>query len=218
MTGMKTKFLSLLLFVALPFSATAKKVPSLHDVKLKDIDGKAVALGDYEGKVLLVVNVASKCGLTKQYKELEAIHRKYKDKGFTVLGFPCNDFGGQEPGSNEEIKKFCSNRFDVTFPMFDKLVVKAGPKQHELYQRLTGKEGAFPGNVKWNFGKFLVGKDGKPLQRFEPREKPDAPKVTEAIEKALSKSKALSCWAATSPTNSRRISGCNSNPPQPRSR
>lgn len=184
--AMKTKLLSLLLFAALPFAVTAKK-ESLHDVKLKDIDGKAVTLGDYEGKVLLVVNVASECGLTKQYKELEAIHRKYKEQGFTVLGFPCNDFGGQEPGSNEEIKKFCSNRFDVTFPLFDKLVVKAGPKQHELYQRLTGKEGAFPGNVKWNFGKFLVGKDGQPLQRFEPREKPDAPKVTAAIEKALGK-------------------------------
>jgi len=186
MNAMKTKLLSLLLFVALPFAATAQK-DSLHDVKLKDIDGKEVTLGDYKGKVVLVVNVASQCGLTKQYKELEAIHRKYKEKGFSVLGFPCNDFGGQEPGSNEEIKKFCSSRYDVTFPMFDKLVVKAGPKQHELYQRLTGKEGAFPGNVKWNFGKFLVGKNGQPLQRFEPREKPDAPKVTAAIEKALGK-------------------------------
>lgn len=186
MHAMKTKLLSLLLFVALPFAATAKK-DSLHDIKLKDIDGKAASLGDYKGKVVLVVNVASRCGLTKQYKELEAIHRKYKEKGFSVLGFPCNDFGGQEPGSNEEIKKFCSSRYDVTFPMFDKLVVKAGPKQHELYQRLTGKDGAFPGNVKWNFGKFLVGKDGQPLERFEPREKPDAPKVTAAIEKALGK-------------------------------
>jgi glutathione peroxidase len=187
MIAIKTKLLSLLLFAALPFAATAKKSASLHDVELKDIDGKAVSLGDYKGKVLLVVNVASKCGLTKQYTELEAIHRKYKDKGFTVLGFPCNDFGGQEPGSNEQIKEFCSNRFDVSFPMFDKLVVKAGAHQHELYQRLTGENGAFPDNVKWNFGKFLVGKDGQPLQRFEPREKPDAPKVTAAIEKALGK-------------------------------
>ncbi|MFP6855597.1 MAG: glutathione peroxidase [Opitutales bacterium] len=187
MQAMKTNLLTLLLFAALPFAATAKKGTSLHDVKLKDIDGKAATLGDYKGKVVLVVNVASRCGLTKQYKELEAIHRKYKDKGFTVLGFPCNDFGGQEPGSNEEIKKFCSSRYDVTFPMFDKLVVKAGPKQHELYQRLTGEKGAFPGNVKWNFGKFLVDKEGKPLKRFEPRDKPDAAKVTEAIEKALGK-------------------------------
>lgn len=183
---MKTKLLPLLLCLALPFAAGAKK-DSLHNVKLKDIDGKAVSLGDYKGKVVLVVNVASECGLTKQYKELEAIHRKYKDKGFSVLGFPCNDFGGQEPGSNEEIKAFCSKRYNVTFPMFDKLVVKAGPKQHELYQRLTGKAGAFPGNVKWNFGKFLVGKNGQPLERFEPREKPDSPKVTTAIEKALDK-------------------------------
>jgi|TARA_Y100000588_G_scaffold69649_1_gene71352 glutathione peroxidase len=186
MHAMKTKLLSILLFAAIPFAAIAKK-DSLHDVKLKDIDGKEATLADYKGKVVLVVNVASRCGLTKQYKELEAIHRKYKAKGFSVLGFPCNDFGGQEPGSNKEIKEFCSSRYDVTFPMFDKLSVKAGPKQHELYKRLTGKNGAFPGNVKWNFGKFLVGKDGKPLQRFEPRDKPDAPKVTEAIEKALSK-------------------------------
>ena len=184
---------TLSLIFACGFASGAKKLPkpsaSLHEVKITTIDGEKSTIGDYKGKVLLVVNVASQCGLTKQYKQLEAIHREYKGKGFTVLGFPCNDFGGQEPGSNEEIKKFCSGRYDVTFPMFDKLVVKAGPKQHELYQRLTGKDGAFPGNVKWNFGKFLVGKDGQPLQRFEPRDKPDAPKVTDAIEKALSSKK-----------------------------
>ncbi len=168
-------------------SAKPANAKSLHDVKLVTIDGEKTSLGAYEGKVLLVVNVASRCGLTPQYKGLEALHRKYKDKGFAVLGFPCNDFGRQEPGSNEEIKEFCSKRFAVSFPMFDKLVVKAGPKQHELYARLTGKNGAFPGNVKWNFGKFLIAPDGSPLARFEPREKPDSQKITTVIEKSLPK-------------------------------
>ena len=165
----------------------AEPADGLHNVKITTIDGEKTNLGKYNGKVLLIVNVASECGLTRQYKDLQAIHKKYSDKGFAVLGFPCNDFGGQEPGSNEEIKKFCKSRYEVTFPMFDKLVVKAGPKQHELYKRLTGKEGAFPGNVKWNFGKFLVSKDGKPLKRFEPGENPSSKKVVAAIEEALAK-------------------------------
>ena len=187
----KNLILALSLTFSFGFVCTAKKAdkPSagLHDVKVTTIDGKASSLEAYEGKVLLLVNVASQCGLTKQYKDLEALHRKYKDKGFTVLGFPCNDFGGQEPGSNEEIKKFCKSRFDVTFPMFDKVVVKAGPEQHELYARLTGEKGTFPGNVKWNFGKFLVSRDGTPLKRFEPGEKPTSGKVIAAVEKALGK-------------------------------
>jgi glutathione peroxidase len=158
--------------------------PSIQDIPLKDIDGKDTSLKAYSGKVLLVVNVASQCGLTKQYKELQALHEKFKDQGFAVLGFPCNDFGAQEPGSNEEIKQFCTSKFSVSFPMFDKLHVK-GPQQHALYAALTGKEGAFPGDVKWNFGKFLIGKDGKPLQRFEPRTTPDDASVVSAIEKAL---------------------------------
>ncbi len=185
----------LLLSLSLAFACSllfgAKKSPKtssgLHDVKVTTIDGKKTALGQYEGKVLLVVNVASECGLTRQYKDLEALHRKYKDKGFAVLGFPCNDFGGQEPGSNEEIKKFCKSRYDVTFPMFDKVAVKAGPKQHELYKRLTAKNGTFPGNVEWNFGKFLVARDGTPLKRFKPGEGPMSGKVVEAVEKALGK-------------------------------
>ena len=158
--------------------------PSIQAIPLKDIDGKDTSLKAYSGKVLLVVNVASQCGLTKQYKELQALHEKFKDQGFAVLGFPCNDFGAQEPGSNEEIKQFCTSKFSVSFPMFDKLHVK-GPQQHALYAALTGKEGAFPGDVKWNFGKFLIGKDGKPLQRFEPRTTPDDASVVSAIEKAL---------------------------------
>ena len=177
---MKHLLLSLLLATSLAGAAET----SIQDIPLKDIDGKDTSLKAYQGKVLLVVNVASKCGLTKQYTELQALHEKFKDQGFTVLGFPCNDFGAQEPGTNEEIKTFCSTKYNVSFPMFDKLHVK-GPEQHALYNALTGKQGAFPGDVKWNFGKFLIGKDGKPLQRFEPRTPPDAPAVVAAIEKAI---------------------------------
>jgi glutathione peroxidase len=157
---------------------------SLDSIPLKDIDGKDTSLKAYKGKVLLVVNVASKCGLTPQYKGLEGLQEKYKDKGFTVLGFPCNQFGGQEPGSNEEIKQFCSSTYSVTFPMFDKLDVN-GPKRHPLYTALAGKESPFPGDIKWNFGKFLISREGKILKRFEPATKPDAPEVTQAIEVAL---------------------------------
>ncbi len=162
----------------------AQSKTSLYEIALKDINDKDASLKDYQGKVLLVVNVASHCGLTPQYQALEAIHRKYKAKGFTVLGFPCNDFGAQEPGTAGEIKKFCSEKYDVTFPLFAKLHVK-GSEQHPLYAALTGQESPFPGDIKWNFGKFLVGKDGKILKRFEPPTKPDAPEVIEAIEAAL---------------------------------
>lgn len=156
----------------------------LQQIALKDINGKETSLKAYEGKVLLVVNVASKCGLTPQYKALEAVHQKYKDKGFSVLGFPCNDFGSQEPGTVEEIKEFCSTKYNVTFPMFDKLHVK-GPEQHPLYSALSGKDSPFPGEVKWNFGKFLIGRDGRILKRFEPKVAPDSPEVIQAMEAAL---------------------------------
>lgn len=156
----------------------------LATIPLKDIDGKAASLKPYNGKVLLIVNVASKCGLTPQYKALEAIHEKYKAKGFTVLGFPCNQFGGQEPGTNDEIKQFCSAKYNVTFPMFDKLDVN-GANRHPLYTALAGPESPFPGDIKWNFGKFLIGRDGKIIKRFEPKTTPDSPEVTEAIEAAL---------------------------------
>jgi len=157
---------------------------SLHQIAVKDIDGKDTTLNTYKGKVVLIVNVASKCGLTPQYKALEAIHEKYKDKGFTVLGFPCNQFMGQEPGTNEQIKQFCSSKYNVTFPLFDKLDVN-GPKRHPLYTALAGPESPFPGDIKWNFGKFLIGRDGKIIKRFEPRTTPDSPEVTAAIEAAL---------------------------------
>ncbi len=170
------------LILAAGLASAAEK--SVLDIPLKDIDGKDTSLKAYAGKVLLVVNVASRCGLTKQYKELQALHEKFKDQGFSVVGFPCNDFGAQEPGTNEEIKTFCSTKYKVSFPLFDKLHVK-GEEQHPLYTALTGKDGAFPGDVKWNFGKFLIGKDGKPLQRFEPKTTPDDTTVVSAIEKAI---------------------------------
>jgi glutathione peroxidase len=159
-------------------------MPNLRDIPLKDINGKDTSLKAYEGKVLLLVNVASKCGFTPQYKSLEAIQQKYKDQGFTVLGFPCNDFGAQEPGSNEQIKEFCSSTYNVSFPLFDKLHVK-GPEQHPLYAALSGKDSPYPGPVKWNFGKFLIGRDGKILKRFDSAAKPDSAEVVKAIEAAL---------------------------------
>ena len=162
----------------------ALNADSIYDIKVKDIDGKDTSLKAYKGKVLLVVNVASKCGLTPQYKSLEAIHEKYKDKGFTTLGFPCNQFLGQEPGTNDEIKQFCSSKYGVTFPLFDKIDVN-GAKRHPLYVALAGEKSPFPGDIKWNFGKFLISRDGKILKRFDPRTTPDSKDVTEAIEAAL---------------------------------
>lgn len=179
---MKPIFFSLLFAAAAAFGADTQK--PLENIPLKDIDGKETSLKAYEGKVLLVVNVASKCGNTPQYKELEAAFEKYKDQGFVVMGFPCNDFGGQEPGTNEEVKTFCTSKYNVTFPMFDKVKVKGEPK-HPLYEALTAKDGAFPGDVKWNFGKFLIGRDGKPIMRIEPKTKVTDPAVVTAIEQAL---------------------------------
>jgi len=157
---------------------------NIYDIPLKTIDGKPASLKEYQGKVLLLVNVASKCGLTPQYEALEALHQKYQKEGFAVLGFPCNDFAGQEPGTNEEIKQFCSTKYQVSFPLFDKLHVK-GAEQHPLYQYLTSKEASFPGDVKWNFGKFLVDRNGKVVKRFEPPVKPDAPEIVKAVEEEL---------------------------------
>ena len=176
---MKTlALLCALLITPMAFSA------SLYDIPLKDINGKDTSLKEYKGKVLLIVNVASKCGYTPQYKGLQALHEKYKDQGLVVLGFPCNQFGGQEPGSLDEIKEFCTSKYNVTFPMFDKLDVK-GANQHALYKELSGKESPFPGDVKWNFGKFVVGRDGKVVKRFDSGAKPESGEVTGAIETAL---------------------------------
>ena len=168
----------------LAMTTIATTAQSLYDIKLKDIDGKDTSLAAYKGKAVLIVNVASKCGYTKQYGGLEATYQKYKDQGFVVLGFPCNQFGGQEPGSNEEIKQFCSSKYSVTFPLFDKLEVN-GANRHPLYVALAGKDSPFPGDIKWNFNKFLVGKDGKILKRFDSGVKPDSEELTKAIEAAL---------------------------------
>jgi glutathione peroxidase len=157
---------------------------SLYDIPLKDIDGKSAALKPYAGKVLLVVNVASKCGFTPQYTALEAVYQKYQSQGLVVCGFPCNQFGGQEPGTDAEIKEFCTSKYSVTFPMFDKLEVN-GASRHPLYVALAGADSPFAGDIKWNFTKFLVGRDGKILNRFDSAVKPDSEQVTKAIEAAL---------------------------------
>ena len=169
------------LFAATVISATAA---DLSSIPFEDIKGKETSLKDFKGKVVLIVNTASKCGNTPQYTPLEALYAKYKDKGLVVLGFPCNDFAGQEPGSAEEIQEFCKTKYSVTFPMMEKVHVK-GAEQHPLYAALTGEKGAFPGDVKWNFGKFLIGKDVKPIARFEPKTAPDNAEVVSAVEKAL---------------------------------
>ena len=163
---------------------SAAEADSIYNVPLKDIDGNNTSLKPYQGKVLLIVNVASKCGYTPQYKELEAIYEKYKAQGLVVLGFPCNQFHSQEPGSDAEIKQFCTSTYNVTFPMFDKLEVN-GPNRHPLYKQLAGEGSPTAGDIKWNFTKFLIGRDGKILKRFEPKTKPDAPEVTQSIEAAL---------------------------------
>jgi len=151
---------------------------------MKDIDGQQVDLARYQGKVLMVVNVASKCGLTPQYTQLVEIRKKYKDQGFEILGFPANNFMGQEPGTNEEIKTFCSTRYGVEFPIFSKISVKGGDID-PLYAELTSteKNGQFGGDIKWNFTKFLVGKDGRVIKRFAPNDSPESLKGD--IEAAL---------------------------------
>ncbi len=171
------------LALTLPLSAAAPGT-SLYDVPVKDIDGQDTNLKPYKGEVMLVVNVASKCGTTPQYAALEKDFEKYKDQGFIVLAFPCNQFAGQEPGSDSQIKEFCHGTYGVTFPLFDKLEVN-GAGRHPLYAQLAGPESPFPGDIKWNFTKFLVGRDGNILARFEPKTTPDNPEVVKAIEAAL---------------------------------
>ena len=161
-------------------SATMFAASSVHEFTVNTISGKAESLADYKGKVVLVVNVASKCGYTPQYEGLEALYKKYKDRGLVVLGFPANNFMSQEPGSNDEIGAFCKSKYGVTFPMFSKISVK-GDDKAPLYHFLTSTGGEIP----WNFTKFLVGKDGKPIQRFAPNVAPDAAELSGAIEKAL---------------------------------
>lgn len=166
----------------------AKDVPAALNFTMDSLDGKPVELKKYQGKVLLMVNVASKCGNTKQYKPLQAAYEKYKDQGFMILGFPANDFKGQEPGSNEDIAAFCEKNYGVKFDLFSKIVVK-GEGQHPLYKYLTAQQTSPQpaGDVTWNFEKFLIGKDGKVAARFAPKTQPDAPEVVKAIEAELAK-------------------------------
>jgi glutathione peroxidase len=173
------------LFGALVTMATSLFAAGIYSFTLNSIDGQPAPLADYKGKVVLIVNVASQCGFTPQYSALEAIYEKYKDQGFVILGFPANNFGAQEPGTNEEIKTFCSRKYSVTFPMYAKISVK-GNDQAPLYAYLTKETGAgIAGDIKWNFTKFLVDRDGKVVQRFEPAVTPDSKEVIAAIEKQL---------------------------------
>jgi glutathione peroxidase len=178
---MKLIHLLLLLFATVGIMSESTK--SFYDFTMKNIQGKDVPLNQYKGKALLVVNVASKCGYTPQYDGLEALYKKYKDKGLVVIGFPANNFGSQEPGSNDEIAKFCKTNYGVTFDMMSKISVK-GSDQNPLYQYLTS-EAPEKGDVKWNFEKFLVSKNGKVVGRFASGISPDSKELAQSIEKAL---------------------------------
>ena len=170
----------------LTIPAQAAPPKSVYDFTLKSIDGQPTPLADFHGKVLLLVNVASRCGFTPQYTALEAVYEKYKAQGLVIVGVPANNFGGQEPGTDQEIKTFCSAKYNVTFPIMHKLSVK-GEDTTPLYQFLTDKESdpRFSGEIKWNFTKFLFDRNGNPIARFEPATKPDSPEVISAIETAL---------------------------------
>jgi glutathione peroxidase len=181
---MRKLILILMLCAACASLSAAPK--SIYDFNLKTIDGEHVSLKTYQGKVVLLVNVASKCGFTPQYTSLEAIYEKYKDRGLVIVGIPANNFGSQEPGTDEEIKKFCSSKYMVTFPMMSKVSV-LGDDKTPLYVFLTAKDTdpKFSGDIKWNFTKFLFDRNGNPVARFEPNVTPDSPEVTAAIESAL---------------------------------
>ncbi len=160
-----------------------KRMSNIHGIEVKDMSGNKVKLSGYEGKTLLIVNVASKCGYTKQYSGLEAIYRKYKDQGFEILAFPCNDFGGQEPGTNEEIQEFCSSKFDVTFKLFDKIEVLKN--KAPLYELLTDNPVTGTGDISWNFEKFLIDKKGNIVARFKSKVTPESEEMVRAIEAIL---------------------------------
>src|SRR6476620_4269338 len=174
--------LLIVLSAARGLAADSTNAPSTQpasplDFTVQDIDGHTVNLADYKGKAVLIVNVASKCGYTPQYAGLEKLYETYKDRGLVIIGFPANNFKGQEPGTNEQIKQFCTEKYNVTFPMMSKISVK-GDDKHPLYQLLTREKG----EVTWNFNKFLVGRDGKLIEHFDSKVKPDDAKLTGAIE------------------------------------
>lgn len=172
------------LFALLLGGASAAPEASVLDFTMKRLDGTEQKLGDYRGQVLLLVNVASKCGLTPQYDGLEALYEKYRTRGFAVLGFPANDFAGQEPGSDGEIASFCRSTYGVEFPMFSKITVK-GEGQHPLYRKLTSLPAPVGGEVQWNFQKYLVDRRGEVVAKFDPRTAPDDPGLVAKIEELL---------------------------------
>ena len=180
------RFLVVLLFLFSTALAADKK--GVYDFTLDSIDGKPVSLSSYKGKVLMLVNVASKCGYTPQYTALESTYEKYRDRGLVIVGVPANNFGGQEPGTNQEIKTFCTRNFKVSFPLMSKVSVK-GDDTTPLYKYLTSAapNAKTAGGIKWNFTKFLVDRNGNVVSRFEPATTPDSPEVTAAIEQALGK-------------------------------
>jgi glutathione peroxidase len=175
---------------AIPAGEPSKKPASVLDFQVQDIEHKPVDLSRYKGEVLLIVNTASQCGFTPQYEGMEAVYEKYKSRGFEVLAFPANEFGHQEPGTDAEIKTFCRSKYNVTFPLFAKIVVK-GEAIHPLYQFLTSPETnpRFAGAISWNFAKFLVNRKGEVIARFEPDDEPESAKITGAIDAALAQSK-----------------------------
>jgi glutathione peroxidase len=186
--GIPLRKLTLILMMFIAAGMTAAHAASIYDYTMRSIDGESVSLKSYGGKVVLLVNVASRCGFTPQYAGLEALYEKYKDRGLVVVGVPANNFASQEPGTNEEIKKFCSTKYNVSFPMMSKVSV-LGDDKAPLYQYLTDKSTnpQIGGDIKWNFTKFLFDRDGKPVARFEPAVTPDSPEVQAAVEAALDK-------------------------------
>lgn len=181
------KTLSLLIILSMvTVTAGDKTAESVYEFKLTNIDGKETPLSEFKGKVLLIVNTASECGFTPQYEGLQATHEEYSDDGLVVMGFPANNFGGQEPGTDDEIKKFCKVNYGVSFPMFSKISVK-GDDQHPLFTYLTSADNPdFTGEIKWNFEKFLINKQGKLIHRFRSDVTPQSDEIKKAIEKELS--------------------------------
>lgn len=164
--------------------AHASSAPELQSIALVDIHGKTTSIAAFSGKVLLIVNVASECGYTTQYEGLEAVYKRFRDRGLVVLGFPCDDFGGQEPGDEKQILKFCTSRYNVSFPMFSKVKIRES-EVHPLFKALTGPASPIPGPVRWNFSKFLVGRDGLLAARFGPETEPGSEEMVSSIQKAL---------------------------------
>ena len=182
-------FLIVTLFLTINFAVDKggdKMANNIYDVTVKDMSGNNVSLSDYKGKVLLIVNVASKCGYTPQYEGLEKLYEKYKDQGFEILAFPCNDFGGQEPGTNDQIKEFCTTTFGVTFPLFDKIKV-LGDEKEPLYKKLINNPTTEQGDIKWNFEKFLISKNGDVIARYRSAVEPMSDEIVGAVEAELVK-------------------------------